>query len=69
VGAAGGIMNGVGNLGGVLAPVLTPYIAARAGWSWGLYFGSFIVLAGAVTWFFLQRSPETAAAAADQGAL
>ena len=69
VGTAGGIMNGVGNIGGVLAPVLTPYIAARAGWSWGLYFGSFIVVAGAVTWLFLQRSPEPVAAVADQGAL
>ncbi len=69
VGAAGGIMNGVGNLGGVLAPVLTPYIAAWAGWSWGLYFGSFIVLAGAVTWFFLRPPPETAVPVADQGRL
>jgi len=66
VGAAGGIMNGVGNLGGVLAPVLTPYIAAWAGWSWGLHFGSFVVLAGAVSWFFLRPSPVTDAAVADQ---
>jgi len=69
VGAAGGIMNGLGNVGGVLAPALTPYIAAKAGWSWGLYFGSFIVVAGAVTWFFLRPSPEAGAAVADRGAL
>jgi ACS family glucarate transporter-like MFS transporter len=65
VGAAGGIMNGIGNLGGLLAPVLTPYIAARAGWSWGLYFGSFVVLAGAVTWFFLKPAPESGTPAAN----
>jgi len=58
VGTAGGIMNGIGNLGGLLAPVLTPYIASCAGWSWGLYFGSFVVLAGAVTWFFLRPLAE-----------
>ena len=68
VGSAGGIMNGIGNLGGLLAPVLTPYIASRAGWSWGLYFGSFIVLMGAISWFFLQPVPEVAARLADQGA-
>ncbi len=52
-GAASGIMNGMGNVGGLLAPVLTPYIAKHAGWSWGLYFGSFVVLAGAMSWFFI----------------
>lgn len=52
-GAASGIMNGVGNVGGLIAPVLTPYIAKHAGWSWGLYFGSFVVLAGAMSWFFI----------------
>ena len=67
VGAAGGIMNGVGNLGGVVAPVLTPYIASSAGWSWSLYFGSLVVLTGAVTWFFLRRPVEPAPAVADQG--
>lgn len=60
VGVAGGIMNGIGNLGGLLAPVLTPYIASSAGWSWGLYFGSFVVVAGAVTWFFVRPVPVTA---------
>ncbi len=60
VGAAGGIMNGVGNVGGLLAPVLTPYIAARAGWTWGLHFGSIVVLAAALAWCFIDPSrPET----------
>jgi ACS family glucarate transporter-like MFS transporter len=66
VGVAGGIMNGIGNVGGLLAPMLTPYIASRAGWSWGLYFGSFIVLAGAVTWFFVRPVSDTAGLVADQ---
>jgi ACS family glucarate transporter-like MFS transporter len=52
-GSATGIMNGVGNLGGLLAPVLTPFIAQRAGWSWGLYAASLVVLLGAVSWLFV----------------
>jgi ACS family glucarate transporter-like MFS transporter len=52
-GAAGGILNAGGNIGGFLAPVLTPYIAARAGWSWGLYAGTLVLLAGVVAWFFI----------------
>ncbi len=60
-GAASGIMNGVGNLGGLIAPVLTPYIAQRAGWSWSLYFASAMVLAGAVTWLAIDPTRKTAA--------
>src|SRR2546422_9265469 len=52
VGAAGGILNTGGNLGGFVAPVFKPFIAARAGWSWGLFFGSFVMMAGVVGWFF-----------------
>jgi len=38
VGAAGGIMNTGANLGGFIAPTLTPLIASVAGWSWALVF-------------------------------
>jgi ACS family glucarate transporter-like MFS transporter len=58
-GAAGGILNTGGNLGVLIAPVLTPWIAARYGWSAGLYFGSFIVLVGASLWLVI--SPTNAA--------
>src|SRR5207249_4674529 len=53
-GVAGGIFNTGANLGGLIAPVLTPWIAARAGWSWGLYVGGLIVLAGVVALFFIE---------------
>ncbi len=64
-GAATGMMNGIGNAGGLIAPVLTPYLAERAGWSAGLYFASGVVLVGAAIWIFFrgqQRLPlaETA---------
>ena len=52
-GTACGILNTGGNLGGMLAPLLTPWIASRAGWTWGLYFGSFMAIASAVLWIFV----------------
>jgi ACS family glucarate transporter-like MFS transporter len=53
VGAAGAILNTGGNLGGSLAPVLTPLIASRAGWSWGLYVASLIMSLGVLAWFLI----------------
>src|SRR6266542_1244379 len=44
VGAAGGILNTGGNIGGIVARVLTPFIASFAGWSWGLYSGCLLVI-------------------------
>jgi MFS family permease len=56
VGAACGILNFGGNLGGFFAPILTPYIASRAGWSWGLYTGSLIVMIGVVACYLIDPS-------------
>ncbi|MFN7998241.1 MAG: MFS transporter [Bryobacteraceae bacterium] len=53
VGAASGILNTGGNLGGFLAPILTPFLAARFGWSAALYAGSAIVAIGAVLWLLI----------------
>jgi sugar phosphate permease len=57
-GAAGGFLNSVGNLGGLLAPTLTPYLAQRFGWTYGLHFGSLIVLLGAASWFLIRPVKE-----------
>ena len=54
VGAACGIMNTGSNVGGFIAPTLTPLIASFAGWSVALYFGCAIAAAGVGIWFFLQ---------------
>ncbi len=56
VGAACGILNFGGNLGGFLAPILTPYIASHAGWTWGLYTGSLVLLIGVAACYFLDFS-------------
>jgi sugar phosphate permease len=60
VGAACGILNTGGNTGGFIAPVLTPFIASFAGWKWGLYFGSLVVLIGVVAWFYIDIDPTQA---------
>jgi MFS family permease len=51
VGAACGILNAGGNVGGLIAPVMTPYIARWLDWSWSLYFGCVMATLGFLTWF------------------
>lgn len=58
-GAAFGILNGGGNLGGFLAPLATPWLASKFGWSAGLYFGCLVVTLSICVWFFIdmERHP------------
>ena len=64
VGAAGGIMNTGGNFGGGLAPIVTPMVAARYGWSAGLYLGGAVAVIALVCWLFIDpERPEPGAAA------
>ena len=56
VGAACGILNTGGNVGGFLAPILTPFLASRAGWSWGLYVGSLVALVGVIACYLVDRT-------------
>jgi MFS family permease len=60
-GAAGGLMNTIGNIGGILAPVLTPLIASRFGWQTAMWVGSGVLLAGMAAWFFVPVSDGAAA--------
>jgi ACS family glucarate transporter-like MFS transporter len=57
VGAASSILNTGAQIAGMFAPVLTPYIASRAGWSWGLYAGNLIALSGVVAIYFVDVRP------------
>ncbi len=57
-GTASGIMNSGGNVGGFIAPILTPWIAGRAGWAAGLYFGSAVALLGMLTWFSIDPTKK-----------
>jgi MFS family permease len=56
-GTGGAIFNTGGNLGGMLAPTVTPLVAHWFGWSSGLYFGGALVLLGVLVWFFLEKQP------------
>jgi ACS family glucarate transporter-like MFS transporter len=58
-GAAGGILNMGGNLGGFLSPMLTPLIAARSGWVSALDMGAGLSVLGAILWLWV--SPGTRA--------
>jgi MFS family permease len=60
VGAAGGVLNMGGNLGGFFAPIITPFIASYFGWSSGLYSASLIVMLGVLVWFFVDPTKAIA---------
>ena len=53
VGGASSILNAGAQVGGFFAPVLTPLIASRWGWSWGLYAGSLIAVSGVIAVYFV----------------
>ena len=71
VGGAGSILNTGAQIGGVFAPILTPLIASRSGWSWGLYTGCLIALSGVVAVYFvrLRVAGEVAALQAREAVL
>jgi len=57
-GAACGVLNTGSNIGGFIAPVLTPFIASLAGWSPALYFGCLVAALGVVIWLFIDATPS-----------
>ncbi len=60
VGGASSILNTGAQVGGFFAPILTPVIASRAGWAWGLHAGSLVAVCGAVAIYFVNiRSATT----------
>jgi MFS transporter, ACS family, D-galactonate transporter len=60
VGAAGGVLNMGGTLGGFFAPIITPFIASYFGWSSGLYSAGLIVMLGVLVWFFVDPTKAIA---------
>jgi MFS family permease len=57
VGGASSILNTGAQVGGFFAPILTPFIASRAGWSWGLYAGSLVAISGVIAVYFVNLQP------------
>jgi ACS family D-galactonate transporter-like MFS transporter len=62
-----GIFNTGGNAGGLLAPVLTPWVSELFGWPWGIGLGSIYCLFGVFLWFWIDPAERCndAQAAAD----
>jgi ACS family glucarate transporter-like MFS transporter len=53
-GAASGLMNLSGNLGGVLSTTAVPVLVLHFGWFHALLSGSILAVLAAVAWFFIQ---------------
>lgn len=49
-GTAAGIFNTGGNAGGLLAPVVTPWVSGLLGWQWGIGLGAVACLLAVVLW-------------------
>ena len=49
-GIGGGVMNFGSNLGGLISPVLTPWLAAQLGWEAALGLAALIAVVGAMLW-------------------
>ncbi|HLJ12190.1 MAG TPA: MFS transporter [Planctomycetaceae bacterium] len=61
---SGAIVNTGGNLGGMLAPVVTAYIAQEYGWNAGFVVASVVCLVGVFQWFGVRlQSPAGSTAA------
>lgn len=52
---AAGIMNTGGNLGGLIAPVVTPWVGAQLGWGWAGGIGALLSLGGGLLWFGVKQ--------------
>ena len=50
-GTSAAIVNTGGNLGGLLAPVVTVYVAKTYGWNAGFFVASLVCLLGVALWF------------------
>ncbi|HXJ78783.1 MAG TPA: MFS transporter, partial [Candidatus Methylomirabilis sp.] len=57
-GTAAAVSNAGANVGGLLAPVITPLVAARLGWSTGLALASIFCLGSALLWLWIDPYRE-----------
>ncbi len=58
-GLSAGVFNTGGNAGGIIAPIITPWISTDLGYGWqaGLALGSVVCCGGAVLWLWIDNSP------------
>ena len=56
-GTGGGVMNFGCNLGGMISPVVTPWLAARVGWEMALGLAAVLTVVGALLWLGITIDP------------
>jgi dipeptide/tripeptide permease len=61
VGGASSILNAGAQVGGFFAPILTPFIASRAGWAWGLYAGTAVAISRVLAIYCIEIPEQTSA--------
>jgi MFS family permease len=59
-GTSGAIFNTGGNAGGLLAPIVTPWVGERFGWPWAMGLGALICLVAVVLWIAIDATPRKA---------
>jgi ACS family glucarate transporter-like MFS transporter len=59
-GIGGGVMNFGSNLGGLISPVLTPWLAAQLGWETALGLAAIIAVVGGILWMGITIGPGAA---------
>ncbi|WP_435010527.1 MFS transporter [Tundrisphaera lichenicola] len=52
-GTSAALFNTGGNLGGMLAPIVTPWVGEHYGWPWAIALGGLICLVGASFWIWI----------------
>ena len=57
---AAGMCNTGGNIGGFLAPIVTPWISKQFGWYYGIMLGSLVCLVGVGLWWWVDPSEGSA---------
>jgi len=58
-GTSAAICNTGGNLGGLLAPVVTPWVGEHYGWPWAIGLGGVVCFLGALCWCWIEPAPRT----------
>ena len=65
-GSSAALFNTGGNAGGLLAPVVTPWVGERYGWGYAIALGGLICLVGVVLWFWIDLDERPGVSATER---